>query len=420
MPRHHVRQHAPLARVAQIVRHRHHERQPVVSLGQPRQIGCVVVVLGTARAEEQPDPAVGVPARHVLQDRLDRREPRAAGYAQHVPRRHRIAEHRPDRRPEAHDVADAGVVDESGADPARRDRPDVQSDRVVQPGRASHREVPPDARPALRLQRQVLAGPEGVALVRKQGDDRDVTSAQLVPDDPRGPPRRGQARVLLGGLDHGPGHELVGGEPGRVHLGGPRGPGEAFDGGPPHHVVVLRPGAELAVVAAELPQVVGQRVRVVGLRDDPDQGLDQPVPLQVHHRREHVPDLGVLQEDQCVEVRGDLFGDPRDQREALPDQYGDPCRVDGVPRLSTHSPQPPRSSIELHDPNVTECIPSASDYLRRGSRRATWRSARSPVPTRRARCGRSGTVEAASGARRCSTAAASPWLGARRGGAPGA
>jgi len=74
------------------------------------------------------------------------------------------------------------------------------------------------------------------------------------------------------------------------------------------------------MIAAELPQILDQTLRLLRLVHDPGHGSHQPIALVVHHRREHVAQRGVLEEEQRVEVAGDLVGPVFHQREGLLDQ----------------------------------------------------------------------------------------------------
>ncbi|MFJ9838973.1 pentapeptide repeat-containing protein [Kitasatospora sp. NPDC101155] len=79
------------------------------------------------------------------------------------------------------------------------------------------------------------------------------------------------------------------------------------------------------MTAAERAQPGAQRRRVLGAAGGGQQGTEQPVALDVHGGREERADLGVVQEEQRVEVRGGPVGDRLDHREAGPDQLDVPC-----------------------------------------------------------------------------------------------
>jgi hypothetical protein len=158
--------------------------------------------------------------------------------------------------------------------------------------------------------------------VRGLGADLEhgqVERAQVDLGDVGVPPGRLGRVHLLGRAGHGGRDQAVGGGPVVVQLLGPGIAAEVAQGGDQRLAdrrVVGGQGAELAVIAAQVLQVGDQLGDVVHVGDDADQGADQAVALLGHRRREHVPRLGVAQEQVAVEVlRDHVRPVPRDLAE---------------------------------------------------------------------------------------------------------
>ena len=260
-----------------------------------------------------------VPYR-LLDDGLDRGEPGAAGHAHQVPVLGRGQRHRAQRRPQGQLAARIGRADQRVADPAARDDLDVQLDQAVLARAARDRVRPPHPRPARVLDGDVLAGLEPHALVQGDRQHGHAAEAFLDVDHLGGPERRRRGARLVRGLDHQGRNRRVGVGPGLLGRRGERRAGEPAQRGQqrrPDHLVHLRLDPVLAVVPAELGQVGGHLLRGGQALHDPDQRLDQTVPLIVHGRREQLAQLGVAGEQLAVEVTGHLvrgLGHDRERR----------------------------------------------------------------------------------------------------------
>ena len=169
-------------------------------------------------------------------------------------------------------------------------------------------EVAPQPRALRGLDADVLPGPVGDGLARRDLDDREVPADPAVPDDPAQPGRR----PALGARrrPHRRGDRAVGAGPRLLDLRGPGRPGELRDGAEQRDadgVVVLGEHTELAVVAAELLEERHELVRAVHHLHDVHQRAQQAAALHLHVHREQVAGLGSVAEQRRVEVPRDLL-----------------------------------------------------------------------------------------------------------------
>ncbi len=203
----------------------------------------------------------------------------------------------------------------------------MEGQQTVRPGGGGEREVPPDPRPPRRLHRRVLSGPVRVGLVGPDRDHRDVPGHPLVRHHLALPPGRRGLRGAVGGVDHDRGDQPVRPAPrqlGRAVPAAARVPGQGRQQALTHRAVVVGQRSVLAVPPAQSGQVLGQPDRVGRAAGRLEQCPEQTVALEVHGRREQRPDLGAVQEEQGVEVRGGAVRDRLDDRQAAPDQLDVP------------------------------------------------------------------------------------------------
>ena len=149
--------------------------------------------------------------------------------------------------------------------------------------------------------------------------ERRRRRAPLDVDHGRGP-TTGAGRHRVGGADHHLGDDAVGGGPVLRHVERPVGAAEVLERGQQRLAdggVVVADDREAAVVAPELLQHGHDRVEVVDAADHLAEGADELVALVGHADREHLADVGVVEEEVRVEEQRDLVAVRGDLAPAL-------------------------------------------------------------------------------------------------------
>ena len=177
--------------------------------------------------------------------------------------------------------------------------PDMQVYQPVLPRRVGDREVAPDPWPARHLHRHVLAWRVLQRLVRLDRQHREVGLALVVLHHLADPPGRLQSRVPLSGGQHGGGDTAESRVPRGLRLGGPVVPVEMANrfkrarSGRAHNAVL---DAELPVTAAQLAEVIHQRIRVIdpAILSGPERRI--PFHMLMHCVREHGANFRIAHE----------------------------------------------------------------------------------------------------------------------------
>ena len=184
--------------------------------------------------------------------------------------------------------------------------------------RVGDREGPPHPVPADRLDAHVLARPVRERLVRPHGEHGQGRRAQLMADHFGRPPCGRMPRCVPGGRGHQLRRVLIGGGPGRLGTGRPLRARELPERGQQRLAdrrVVHGLHAVLAVIEAELAQVLLHRARLAEAEHDPGERPEQPVALRVHGRREHRAQFRVDGEQTAIEIGHRLVTGAGDQGE---------------------------------------------------------------------------------------------------------
>ena len=290
---------------------------------QPGQVGQVVQVGPAPGPDEQPDPpgglAGGVPGWAPSPSMIAFIGAKPVPPAMHRMSRAELWSTTMLPRARQHGVTHAGVLHQGRADLPARNGADMQVQRAVGPGGVGDGVVPPDSWPPQDLHAQVLAGLVRKWLAGPDGEHGQIGAAPFVPDHLRDPPGR-LGRRVLGGRGH---HRAdvadrrVPGGRGFVTPGRPVEQPQRGGQRLAEDLVVLFLDAVLPVVAAQLGQVLVQRLRVVHAPHAPGQRRAERPPLLIHGQREHGAQFRVGGEEKAVEIRHLPIGGWAGRRESL-------------------------------------------------------------------------------------------------------